>query len=247
MSVADLGRLSRFETPQSIRHIGNWFAARPVPDLVHLCSEAVHYTQEHHVLSLLCVFDVILKFSEDVSLEVARHMVHWLRQLPTPEDPRLAGKCDELVVYWCSVGLVPVECSLVTFANNFGSRVHACVICLRRFAHAASRDAHMDVHVRAALDVYIQFRKHEEVFALGVFYSLREKRRKVTEILQPEPLRVASPIQDASRVCPLCGDAIERTYCDIHDAWVLKDCTRDISANAVHDECYTNVFLAHTV
>lgn len=240
----DYTRVSRFETPASIIRAGSWLAAQGWETVLGTFSTAFASTTEEHVFPLLCVLDVVLKFSEQVKDAVAPHVHVWIQVVPKQSDAVMAKRCEDLLMFWMSCGVVaPTRFSFVR-QDNEGE--HRCPVCRRLFMESKRRDEHLDTHFKGRMHALVQRQRQNETLALGVFASIRDRKRIQHEAKQRRPTRAASPIpvqlNSGSSICSVCGDPLNKSYCDIVDAVAWHGCVVNCHGHVVHDECDNYIF-----
>ena len=209
---------------------------------VAMLDKAFTHVDEAHVLPLLCVVDVVLKFSTTSRRAVNPHIPRWLRVLPVLKDPRFFDSAEALVMQWVHHGAVDGAC-VASFLERYksGRETHACAVCGFRFDSASRRDGHMDAHVAAGL-AHLVSRMRTASTSLGLFAEFEERRRVRSARSKGLPDRPCSPISppDAevgTATCAVCGDVCVKSFSETCNAFVFEGCSRDSEGALVHAEC----------
>lgn len=242
-----LARISRFETIETIKHLGHWVAAHHAV-AVSMLDTGFKHVDEVHALPLLCVLDVVLKFSRLSQQTVKPHVPRWLRLLPAVRDHRFFASAEALVMSWVHHRAVDGVC-LASFLERYktGRERHvACGICGFRFDSALRRDAHMDAHVTAGY-THLTSQMRCSNTSLGLFAGLEEKKRVQTARQRGLPTRPHSPIpvtpgEVSTTSCAVCGDVCVKTFNDVCNTFVYEQCRRDSDGALVHVECISTTF-----
>ena len=257
-AMVDLGRLSRFETPETLAQIGAWAAVRHPRMLLDDAFKRVHCTG---VLPLLCVVDVMLKFSQASAKEIENSVPRWLAEAARVMSMEKASdalilackKADALVLAWTAHGLVPAA-SASAFAvmledgdgggGGGGGRRHACRVCQRRFGSAEDCMHHLALHKEAEAHAHTSV-QHQTGTSLGLFLGFDEKRKTAAALKMEAPSRACSPVSiraTDARTCPRCGDSFLKTFSDVHNDFMWENVARDATGALSHDGCATSFF-----
>ena len=266
-ALVDLGRLSRFETPETLVQIGEWAAVRHPRTIL---TEAFGRVTCDGVLPLLCVVDVVLKFSQTCEDSIASAVPGWLAKAARVIQMNPSAHvthAEALVLAWVEHGLVSPACAsaFAVYASrepargvgDFHSaedaeedaeaptqRWHACQVCRRRFSNSRDCWRHMGLHADARARARTSY-DLERGTSLGLFQGFDEKRKTAKALKMQKPTRACSPVAirpaDA-RVCPRCGDSFRKAFSDVHNGFVWEGVTRDEAGTLTHDGCATPFF-----
>ena len=244
MADVDLACLSRFETPESIERIGSWAA---VNNPSSLFAEAFRRVSPDRCFPLLCVVDVVLKFSKCAEREISNLVPNWLMKMPRPAEEAAANAAEALVLAWIEFGVVSTICNTAFPRRNelfdTADRVFPCSICRLRFSDVTDCTRHTKMHNEAA-----KYARQKQGF-YGLFATFEEKRKIEAAQKMQTPRRAASPVRIKptdllvhAQACAVCGDSLKKAFSDPHNDFMWDGVVRCADDTLLHDECATLFF-----
>ena len=256
-ALLSLHRVSKFESKASIESIGNWVATHNPRDRI---ADACRRVDGEHTFPLLCVVDVVLKFSEKSQMDVGPSLATWLHTLPAIPDARMAVSAAAMVLNWIHHGAVSPTCITAGIVRPVdrdgpGERdMHACPVCRLRFASVTTLGSHVEAHRESTARVLAR----QKGATLGLFLAIDETRKTKRAQAAEIPALASSPLPvdtahdgtaTTSPCCEVCGDRLVKSFSDVHNCFVWENCRRiavegeaEHALVLVHDECGANYF-----